>query len=311
MVIGRCLVAIGLILLYGLVLPAHLPVYAQDDVPRSPPADARVLRLGIAPFNATAALLRLHQPLRDYLMRTLGRGVIIYTSKDHGHFLDDALNGNFDVVITTAHFLPMMVEGGFVPLVRYKNPFFLVLLVKEGSEIHGVKDLRGHRIGLPDRLSLFHIAGLQWLDSTGMKADVDYSLSAQQSHMAGILAVDQGQIGATITAQQIWLQLEAGMRERFRLIDSGRVRLPTMTTLAHRELGAELVEKIRVALLAFPDSPEGQSFFTNSGYGGYVASTPADLEAGKTYERLVRQLWAPKAQEASRHSPPLRAIGHE
>ncbi|GHT93487.1 hypothetical protein FACS1894116_05600 [Betaproteobacteria bacterium] len=285
-------------------MPAHLPVHAQDNVPHAPAADASVLRLGIAPFSSTATLLRVHQPLRDHLTRALGRKVMIYTSIDHEHFLDDALAGDFDLVITTAHFLPMMMEEGFVPLVRYKNPFHLMLVVKQGSDIRSVKDLRGRRIGLPDRLSLFHIAGLKWLGTTGMKAEVDYSVDEQQSHMACILAVDQDRIDVAVIGRPVWLQLETEMRERFRLIDADGTSLPTMRTLVHRKLGNELVEKIRLALLAFPDSPEGQAFFTHSGYGGYVASTPADLDAGKAYEPLVRQLWTPKAHGTTRHQPP-------
>jgi phosphonate transport system substrate-binding protein len=303
--------AIWLAFVCGFILPAHSPVHAQDDAQRSTPSDARVLRLGIAPFTTTATLLRVHQPVRDHLMRALGNGVTIYTSRDHEQFLNDALGGDFDAVITTAHFLPMMMEDGFVPLVRYKNSFYLVLVVKEDSDIRGVKDLRGQRIGLPDRLSLFHIAGLQWLDSTGMKAGVDYVLSEQPSHMAGIFAVDHDRIDVAIIARPVWLQLDAETRVRFRLIDAGGVRLPAMMVLAHRNLGDEQVEKIRGALLAFPSTPGGQAFFTNTGYGGYVASSPADLEAGKTYEQLVRQLWTPRPKGEPRHQQPSRAIGYE
>jgi ABC-type phosphate/phosphonate transport system substrate-binding protein len=269
------------------------------------------LRLGIAPFTSTATLLRVHQPLRDYLTHRLGRMVIIYTSKNHEQFLNDALDGSFDIVITTAHFLPMMMEDGFVPLVRYKNPFYLMLLVKKDSDIKSVKDLRAHSIGLPDRLSLFYIAGLQWLDSTGMKIGVDYFLSEQPSHMAGILAVDHDRIDVAITGRPVWLQLEAEVREHFRVIDSGGVRLPTMTTLVHRDLGNEMVEKVRAALLEFPDTPGGQKFFTAAGYGGYVESTPADLEAGRVYERIVRQLWEPKLKEELQDQLPVPTIGDE
>ncbi|GHU11224.1 hypothetical protein AGMMS50225_16280 [Betaproteobacteria bacterium] len=269
------------------------------------------MRLGIAPFASTSTLLRVHQPLRDHLTRVLGRKVMIYTSKDHEHFLDDALAGDFDMVITTVHFLPMMMEEGFVPLVRYKNPFYLMLVVKQDSDIRSVKDLRGRRIGLPDRLSLFHIAGLQWLESTGMKVDVDYALSEQPSHMAGIFAVDHDRIDAAVIARPVWLQLDAETRIRFRMIDAGGVRLPTMATLAHRNLGEDLVEQISAALLAFPDTPAGEAFFTRSGYGGYVKLLPAELDAGKDYEQLVRQLWKPKAKGELPHQPPLRAIGYE
>jgi phosphonate transport system substrate-binding protein len=265
----------------------------------SPPAQAEpqsraeenALALGIAPFASTTMLLKVHGPLRDHLARALGCRVLIYTSTSHEMFLDETINGRFDMVVTTAHLLPMMTEAGMVPLARYKTPFEMQLVVRQDSRINSPQDLRGHRVGLPDRLSLFYIAGMQWLTSIGLKAGLSYGMVEQKSHMAGLLSVDGDRIDALITTRPVLLQLEAGMRSRLRLVETGVPLLPTMTTLAHQDLGEERVEKIRAALLAFPDTPEGQQFFAATGYGGYVLSTQADIDAGRVYEPLVRALW--------------------
>jgi phosphonate transport system substrate-binding protein len=314
---GRNLFAVFLAVLLCGVMPSAQAQHKSPLPERSGDAagtGGRTLQLGIVPFSSTTALLRVHQPLRGYLMRTLDREVTIYTSRDHGHFLDDALDNYFDIVITTAHFLPMLAEGGFVPLVRYRNPFDLLLVVKKESKIQSSGDLRGHHIGLPDRLSLFHIAGMQWLEATGMKAGVDYALSEHASHTDGMLAVDDGRIDAIITGRPPWLQLDAEVRGRLRLVEAeGGERLPAMMTLARPGLGEDMVEKVRAALLAFPGSPEGQAFFAAAGYGGYVAPVPADIEAGRVYEPLVRRLWTPRQKGAGalpKKAPP-RTVGYE
>jgi phosphonate transport system substrate-binding protein len=299
-----------------------LPAGAQGGEVSSPHAPVsscnRVLKLGIVPFTSSAALLRIHQPLRDHLTRALGCEVMIYTSRDHENFLDDALEGRFDILVTTAHFLPILSKNGFIPLVRYETPFYLLLVVKKDGGVHGVKDLRGRRVGLPDRLSLYHIAGIHWLESTGMKAGKDYSLSEYASHMAELIAVSNDWLDVAITGLPPWQQLSADMRARLRLVDPGGLYLSVMTTLASRELGEKLVEDIRAALLSFPQSPEGKEFFVSTGYGGYVASVPADIEEGRVYEVLMRRLWTPRTERnddgESGTSPggsASRAVGHE
>jgi phosphonate transport system substrate-binding protein len=250
-----------------------------------------VLHLGIVPFTSTTMLLKIHRPLRDHLSRVLGRTVHIYTSTNHEQFLNDALEGRFDIVVTTAHFLPMLIDGNFVALVRYRNPLEFVLVVRNDSDIHQPKDLRGRRVGLPDRFSLFYIAGMQWMNDMGMEVDVAYHMVEQTSHLTALLSVDAGWIDAAVTAGPLWLQLDADIRARLRLVDTGVAPLPAMMTLAHHDLGEETVAKIREALLAFPDTPEGKQFFATAGYGGYLPATPADIDGGKVFERLMRRLW--------------------
>ncbi|MDR2690649.1 MAG: phosphate/phosphite/phosphonate ABC transporter substrate-binding protein [Azoarcus sp.] len=274
-----------------MLLVAGLAAAESGTLP-SPLTSDGGLRLGIVPFASTSNLLKIHRPLRDHLAQTLRRQVMVYTSTSHERFLDDALSGHFDVVVTTAHFLPMLVDDGFVPLVRYRNTFDLVLVVHKNSAIHGIGDLRGRRIGLPDRLSFYHIVGLQWLHTIGMEAGRDYTLSEQPSHRAELMAVALGRIDVAITGFQALLQLDEDTRSQLRPIQAGTLALPSMTTLAHGSLGKAKVAEIQAALLSFPQSGEGARFFETTGYGGYVPATMGDIENARPYEAIIRRFWS-------------------
>jgi len=252
--------------------------------------DSKALRLGIAPFSSVPILLRTHEPLRDSLAQALARDVTVFSAANHERFRSNALSGNYDIIITPAHFLPILVDNGYVPLVRYRNPFELLLVTRKGSGIQKVDDLHGRIIGLPDYLSLFYSVGKQWLDTLGWRADRDYTLSEQPSHTSALLAVHSGQIDAALTSLPPWLLLKSDVRSRLVPINTGIPPLPSMVTLARKDLGEETVGRLRAALDAFPRSPQGKRFFEMTGYGGYVAFKAADMENARCHKGMVRHL---------------------
>jgi phosphonate transport system substrate-binding protein len=283
-----------------LVFLCGIPAPVSGDAPQEetpPPA----LRMGIVPFYSAPTLLRVHRPLRDHLSRALKREVLIYTSHNHERFLNDIFEGRFDIVVSPAHFLPILADRGYAPLVRYSNPFELLLVVRKGGNIDDIDDLRGRRIGLPDRLSFYYIVGMQWFHSMDQRLG-HYSLIEQSSHVSGLLAVAAGRIDASVTGRPAWKFLNREVRERLDLVEIGHPEMPSLTTLASGELGAEELERIRAALNAFPQTESGQQFFAASGYGGYIPATTADVEDARRYEKLVFQLMSAQARAAARNT---------
>ncbi|MDR2260592.1 MAG: phosphate/phosphite/phosphonate ABC transporter substrate-binding protein [Azoarcus sp.] len=292
-------------LLGGLLMPVCRARADDGRETRRAAHGEGILRLGIVPFNSVSALLRIHRPLRDYLARVLERDVRIYSSRDHEQFLNNALDGYFDVLITTAHFLPMLVDDGFVALVRYRNPLEVMLVTRKDSRIEKAEDLRGQRVALPDRLSLYHIVGMQWLDGLHLRAGTDYFPKEYPSHAAALLAVKAGRADIAVTANTVWAQMGDDVHGHLRPLDANHSVLPAMMTLARGDLGETGIARIRAALDAFPGSPEGKRFFAATGYGGYVAATAGDVAAGRLYEPLVRRWWrhAPGGDAGGRANP--------
>jgi hypothetical protein len=60
------------------------------------------------------------------------------------------------------------------------------------------------------------------------------------------------------------------------------------------------LERLRVALNAFPQTESGQQFFAVSEYGGYIPVTMAEVEDARRYEKLVFQLMSAQARAAAR-----------
>lgn len=252
-------------------------------------AEQRPLRLGIMPFNSALALIKTHQPLRLHLQNALGRPVEIFTSADYVTFLNESLAGHFDLMITGPHFGVMGIEKGALPLVRYQARLQPVFVVRPDSGIRGFSDLKGKRIGLSSRLSISSIGGVKWLLDQGLVMGRDFQLYERATHGAAVASVAVGELDAALTTHTPLKQIPEDVRSRVTVLPLD-VQVPHLMTLANPRLGNVEVARIRDALWSFGDTPEGQEFFRETGYGGYAEVQRTDIDALRAYVDLTRRV---------------------
>ena len=247
------------------------------------------LKLGIMPFNSTLALIKTHQPLTHYLEARLGRQVVIHTSADYFTYVNELLTGQFDLAIAGPHFGSMAKERGALILYRYKADLQPVFVVSADSPIKSLEDLRGKRVGLSSRLSISSIGGVKWLQDSGLRLEKDYQLYERSTHGAAIAAVAVGELDAALTTHTPLKQIPDDVRAKIRVLPLD-IHVPHLMTLANPKLGSKTTEKIRVALREFANTADGQAFFKETGYLGYVEVTPTDLQALQPFVDLTVQM---------------------
>lgn len=268
--------------LAALAIAAQAPVRA---------AETRPLKLGIMPFNSTLALFRTHQPLRQYLQEQLGRPIELFTSADYVTFLNASLAGEFDLLITGPHFGVMCLSKGYDALFHYRAVLQPILVVRKDGSIGSLDDLHGMRIGLSSRLSISSIGGVKWLADRGLQVGRDYQLSERATHGAAVAAVAVGDLDAALTTYTPLRQMPEDVRARISILPL-EMKVPHLMTLAHSRLGKLEIEKVRKALRNFPNTPEGQAFFKDTGYEGYESISDEDLKALVPFIELTRKLLA-------------------
>jgi phosphonate transport system substrate-binding protein len=242
------------------------------------------------PFNSALALTKTHQPLRQHLQNTLGRPVDIFTSTDYFTFINEMLDGRFDIAIAGPHFGSMAMDRGWVPLFRYKAILQPVFVVRPDSGINKLDDLRGKRIGLSSRLSISSIGGVKWLQDHGLQLDKDYHLFERSTHGAAVAAVAVGEFDAALTTYTPLKQIPEDVRAKVTILPLD-ISVPHLMTLAHPRLGKKEIQQIKQALLSFsaPSGP-GADFFKETGYLGYEEVTAADVRALKPYVDLTLRM---------------------
>lgn len=247
------------------------------------------LKLGIMPFNSTLALIKTHQPLTRFLETQLGRHVTVYTSADYFTFVNELLNDQFDLAIVGPHFGSMARERGAQLIFRYKADLQPVFVVRADSGIKTLEDLRGKQIGLSSRLSISSIGGVKWLQDRGLRLGTDYRLVERTTHGAAIAAVSVGELDAALTTHTPLKQIPEDVSAKIRVMPLD-IHVPHLMTLASARLTPGELEKVRLALRIFPDTPEGREFFKETGYVGYADVTQADIQSLKPYVELTVQM---------------------
>ena len=256
------------------------------SLPAQATHEAPPLKLGIMPFNSTLALIKTHQPLTQSLEKQLGRRVVIHTSADYFTFINELLAGQFDLAIAGPHFGSMAREKGDILLFRYQADLQPVFVVRSDSPIKTPEDLIGKRIALSSRLSISSIGGAKWLQDRGLQLGKDYLLTERSTHGAAIAAVAVGEVDAALTTHTPLKQIPEDVRAKIRTLPLD-VHVPHLMTLASRRLQGVDIQRLRTALLNFAHSPEGEAFFRETGYQGYVDISRQDIESLKPFVDLT------------------------
>ncbi|GHT98973.1 hypothetical protein FACS1894154_05220 [Betaproteobacteria bacterium] len=250
---------------------------------------ARRVTLGIVPYSSTISLFKTHKPLRDYLVANFDPAVILMSSTSYQQFYLDGLNGEFDIVSTSSHFVPGLMRKGYVPLVQYGTRLAFTIIVRKDSGIKTVADLRGKRIGRPGFLSQYYCLGVEWLKHNDLYQEEN--MVGLNSHLTGLVALSNGIIDAVLATPQNIAQLPLEQRRQFESLDITGISFPSLFYMAHERLGSESIGKLHAVLNAFPSSQEGERFFSElTAYGGFKPVTAADLEELQSYGELTERI---------------------
>jgi phosphonate transport system substrate-binding protein len=267
----------GLLMLSG-VVPA---AFGQ----RSPTP----LRLAVHPYASTLALINTYGPLRQYLEKELGRPVEFYTAPSFDAFVDTLMSGGYDIAISPPHFAVMASEKYYVPLLHFQTQLEPVLLVRMDSTLNKAEDFRGKRIAMADRSALIRLVTVKWLADHGLESGRDYRIEERPNHGASISAAAMGEVDAGLATVTALKQLPLDVQKQVRVIGTG-VRFPHLFTVANRRLGDAEIDRIKRALLAFPDTAEGRQFMERTGFKGYDEIDAEELRGLKPYVELYRRM---------------------
>ncbi len=254
-------------------------------------AAARPLEVGVVPYISARALIASYEPMRVYLEQSLGRPVKIYTAAGFKPYFESAQRGDFDLVITAAHFARLLQkEQKFTPLVRYSAGGRGLIMTALNSPIKSLQDLRGKTIALPDQLSLASIVCMTHLRDNGLQAGTDFSLLEVPSFASAILAVQKGDAAAAVSAPGALMQMPRELRESVKpVVDTGEYI--NLIFLTHPRLGRKTSDSLSRALLKFGnETNEGKQFFSSTGFGSFVPATTKDMNSLDRYVAETRRL---------------------
>lgn len=271
--------------LFSILAMFAWPVFAQEHPPVKP------LEVGVVPYISARAVIANFEPLRLYLEQALGKPVKIYTASGFKPFFLHAREGDYDLVISAAHFARILQKDHkFTPLVKFSPGTRALIMTAINSPLKIPQDLRGQVIAVPDQLSLASIVCMTWLRENGLRPGTDFKLLEVPSFASAILSVQKGDAMAAITASPVLTLIPKELRESVRtLADAGEFN--SLILLAHPRMETASANLLKEKLLKFgSESNEGKQFFSNTGFGTTTPVSPKDMSNLDRYTAETKRL---------------------
>lgn len=275
--------------LLAILAMSSWPAFADDSSALKP------LEVGVVPYVSARVLVGSYEPMRLYLEQLLGRPVKIYTAAGFKQFFLNAQRGDYDLVISAAHFARILQkEHQFTPLVRYSNNARGMVMTALNSPLKTLQDLRGQVIAVPDQLSMATIVSMTYLRENGLHSGIDFQLLEVPSFASAILAVQKGDAMAAISARAPLAHMSPELRESVRpVLETGEYF--SLVFLAHPRLEKTTGKLLNKELLKFGnETNEGKQFLSSTGFGTIIPATAKDMNSLDRYVAETKRLLADK-----------------
>lgn len=246
-------------------------------------------RLAIAPHSSTREIIKQYLPVSQALEKSLGHPVRIVTALNFTQFIQRALAGEYDLVVTTAHQATLLVDQrSYIPLVTYKAPFEAVAVTNLQNHGMDLKAINGHDVIGLNPASLVTLWGEKWLrDNNIHPSKIDYITASDSAARA----LQQGDAVVAFMSLANFQTLPKALQDQLAIRD-GSGQIPgRVYALSPR--WADHADTIRQALFGFADTEAGQSYFREYRMQGYRELKPNELDQIKPFaDQLKRQLGA-------------------
>lgn len=272
----------------ALLLPAALAAHADDaSLPKK-------LTIGLLPGESAPTVMRLNEPLRAHLEKTLGMPVELTVGANYAATGEALRFGRIDIAyLGPVTYILQSKRAHLEPFARPTHAqvgptFQAVLIVPADSPARSFQDLRGQDVAFGDPASTSGTWVPRWmLADAGLVSGRDYSLRVLGAHDAVALAVASKKVAAGGLSKPIYERL---IREG--KLDAAKVRvladspaIPEYLWTFREGLAPELKEKIRKAFVSTSD-PAALGVFRAE---AFIPSVDADVDRVREWISVVER----------------------
>ncbi|GAB3370603.1 type 2 periplasmic-binding domain-containing protein [Azotobacter armeniacus] len=272
----------------ALLLPAALAAHADEA------ALPKKLTIGLLPGESAPTVMRLNEPLRTHLEKTLGMPVELTVGANYAATGEALRFGRIDIAyLGPVTYILQSKRAHLEPFARPTHAqvgptFQAVLIVPADSPARSFQDLRGQDVAFGDPASTSGTWVPRWmLADAGLVSGRDYRLRVLGAHDAVALAVAGKKVAAGGLSKPIYERL---IREG--KLDAAKVRvladsppIPEYLWTFREGLAPELKEKIRRAFFSL-DDPAALAVFRAE---AFIPAADADVDRVRQWISVVER----------------------
>lgn len=272
----------------ALLLPAALAAHADDA------ALPKKLTIGMLPGESAPTVMRLNEPLRAHLEKTLGLPVELTVGANYAATGEALRFGRIDIAyLGPVTYILQSQRAKLEPFARPSHAqvgptFQAVLIVPADSPARSFQDLRGQDVAFGDPASTSGTWVPRWmLADAGLVSGRDYRLRVLGAHDAVALAVASKKVAAGGLSRPIYERLlKEGKLDAAKvhvLADSPAI--PEYMWTFREGLAPELKEKIRQAFVSTSD-PAALGVFRAE---AFIPCVDADVDRVREWISVVER----------------------
>ena len=239
--------------LVSTLLAAMVPAAHPSALAATPPPYS----FAVVPQFEQRKLYSTWRPIVDELQRRTGLQFNLVTTLTIQDFHSAFARGTFDFVyVNPYHVVEFHDAQGYVPLVADRVPLHGIIVVRKDGPIKTPAELDGKTVAFPSPNAM----GASLL----VRADLERIHHVQvtplyvKTHSSVYLHVAKGLVAAGGGVEKTLQEQDEALRTQLRVIYTTRA-CPSHPIAAHPRVPPEVREKVRDALLALGETPEGKA----------------------------------------------------
>lgn len=240
------------------------------------------LTISTLPFDDAASQQAVFNVLSKHLSKSIDRKVVFEAGKTYDDVIAKLSTGKVDVAFLGAGaYIEARRTGGvraILRTIRHRSTnYFGIVVVKQGSDIKSLSDLKGKRFAFVDKKST---AGYYFprrlLRKAGINPDKDIEVVFAGGHHKVVQMVAAG----TVDAGACFEGAQQNLADPDSVVPMARTE-PILgdPVVVRPGLGADLIKTLRSALIELSTVPAARSFFTFSEIDAFVPAFDSDYDA--------------------------------
>ncbi|MCV6590712.1 MAG: phosphate/phosphite/phosphonate ABC transporter substrate-binding protein [Marinobacterium sp.] len=256
------------------------------------PVLAETLTFGVVPQQSAKKLAKKWTPILRYLSAKTGDELRFSTAKNIPTFEKRLAAGQYDFAyMNPYHYTVFHQDPGYEAFARQKNKRIKgIVVVRKDSPLTELTELAGQALAFPSPAAF----AASVLPRARLTNDgIPFKASYVSSHDSVYLNVARGYFPAGGGVMRTFNNTDPAVREQLKILWTTHTYTPHAFA-AHPSVSPAAVERLRVAMIAMNDDPEGQVLLKSINFKGMQAARNSDWDDVRALglnilDKLIRQ----------------------
>lgn len=223
-------------------------------------AEQKVLNFAFFPYTIPSEILEQNKELKDYLQKELNRPISLMTAKSPEEYLHNIKEGSYDIIFSAPHVARFSErKHSYQRIAMTKTKIQGYYLVKKSSDLKSLADATHKSISMAEPSTIVHQIAVQDLKALGLEEGKNINIKITKNHINSIYALIKGSSDVAVTGVKLWQELDPKYKNELRVLEESS-KVPGFIVMGNDKMSKELREKIKIALLKYQESKEGEKY---------------------------------------------------